>query len=155
MPDKLALASTVDDGSDSSVRALKASMFMTACYAPGPAPMESNQVMFRTGCRAEGCDRFACEYSEPGFAEFCCRACAEAGSHHTGCDKADVYSKRRVIPGIDPIRAEAWADAHHKVNRAIGETERAWAIHSLPERIVEQMLCNSAATPGPRETENA
>lgn len=50
-------------------------------------------------CRSPICDRQACTASEEGYAEYCCRNCAESGQHSESCNSIHAeLKKRRVTP---------------------------------------------------------
>ena len=90
---------------------------------PARCPGELNRVWTAYGC-ASGCDRISCVASELGFAQFCCRICAESHgrSHSVACDGAWPFLKSLLlsepsavsaptIPSERPLGAETPAPA--------------------------------------------
>jgi len=72
-------------------------------YAAGPDPIHFNQTIWKHECASAGCARFCCTASEEGYADFCCRSCAETGKHSPECDQGDVFQQARLVPGIARI----------------------------------------------------
>jgi hypothetical protein len=82
-------------------------------FAPGPDPMESNQVVMSHECLTPNCDRFACTGSEAGFADYCCRACAETGKHGEHCDRNNPYAQSRIVPNGQAEWLDEYYDRLH------------------------------------------
>jgi hypothetical protein len=45
-------------------------------------------------CKTASCPRVACAWSEVGFAEYCCRNCAESNGHHPRCHEGNANALR-------------------------------------------------------------
>lgn len=76
---------------------LKTKIQVVPCYTIGP--VESREIIARTECATLGCDRFSCTASEIGFAQFCCRSCAETGIHSLNCNRLNPEQQQQIVPG--------------------------------------------------------
>ena len=63
-------------------------------------PGERKYHYFGIPCKCD-CGRKGCTASEPGFAEYCCRSCAETGKHSPLCDNYHAQFLRYAKETLD------------------------------------------------------
>ena len=69
---------------------VRASTDLYAC------PPDDRQKILVYYCETEGCGRMACTASQEGYADHCCKDCAEKGEHSLACDTNWVFMSRQI-----------------------------------------------------------
>lgn len=80
-------------------------------FALGRDPMSENSAMPFLYCISPECRRSACTSSQEGYAQYCCKACADGNGHGADCDRVHGFLEGRVIGEYEFISYEL---AKHK-----------------------------------------